>query len=163
MGNHLHLLLMEGKEPLEIVMRRICGSYVLWYNKKYDRVGYLFQDRFKSKPVEDDTYFLTVLRYILQNPLKAGIVTKILNYSWTNYMDYVKQSNMTDIDFVLDIFNTDREKAVKCFIEYVTKENDDECLEIMEKQQITDDDVRKIIKDHCNIHHGGKFTKDRHA
>ena len=159
MGNHLHLLLMEGKEPLEIVMRRICGSYVLWYNKKYDRVGYLFQDRFKSKPVEDDTYFLTVLRYILQNPLKAGLVTKIHNYTWTNYMDYVKQSNMTDIDFVLDIFNTDREKAVKCFIEYVTKENDDECLDIMEKQQITDDDARKIIKDHCNIHHGVDLQK----
>lgn len=48
MENHLHLLLMEGKEPLETVMRRICGSYVLWYNKKYIRVGYLFQDRFKE-------------------------------------------------------------------------------------------------------------------
>ncbi|KJR48438.1 transposase [Desulfosporosinus sp. I2] len=43
-------------------MRRICGSYVLWYNKKYDRVGYLFQDWFKSEPVEDDVYFFTVLR-----------------------------------------------------------------------------------------------------
>lgn len=48
MDNHLHLLLREGKEPLETVMRRICGSYVFWYNKKYDRIGYLFQDRFKS-------------------------------------------------------------------------------------------------------------------
>ena len=76
MGNHLHLLLKEGKDPLETVMRRICGSYVLWYNKKYDRVGYLFQDRFKSEPVEDEAYFLTVLRYIFQNPLKAGVELK---------------------------------------------------------------------------------------
>ena len=57
MGNHLHVLLKEDNEPLETVMRRICGSYVLWYNKKYDRVGYLFQDRFKSEPVEDEIYF----------------------------------------------------------------------------------------------------------
>lgn len=42
MGNHLHLLPKEGKEPLETVMRRICGSYVLWYNRKYGRIGYLF-------------------------------------------------------------------------------------------------------------------------
>ena len=76
MGNHLHLLPIEGKEPLETVMRRICNSCVLWYNKKYGRVGYLFQDRFKSEPVEDEAYFLTVLRYIFQNPLKAGVELK---------------------------------------------------------------------------------------
>ncbi|MFA6808495.1 MAG: hypothetical protein WCR27_05830 [Eubacteriales bacterium] len=42
MDNHLHLLLMEGTKPLGNVIRRICSSYVLWYNKKYDRVGHLF-------------------------------------------------------------------------------------------------------------------------
>lgn len=77
MGNHLHLLMMEGKEPLETVMRKICGSYVFWYNKKYSRIGYLFQDRFKSEPVEDEAYLLTVFRYIFQNPLKAGITNKL--------------------------------------------------------------------------------------
>src|SRR5665811_2065044 len=54
MGNHMNLLIKNGQESLEQVMRRICGSYVYWYNKKYDRIGNLFQDRFKSKPVEDD-------------------------------------------------------------------------------------------------------------
>lgn len=55
-------------------MRRICGSYVHWYNRKYERIGNLFQDRFKSEPVEDDPYFLTVLRYLHQNLFKAGLV-----------------------------------------------------------------------------------------
>lgn len=59
MENHVHLLIKESKEPLENIMRRICGSYVFWYNRKYDRIGYLFQDRFKSEAVEDNTYFLT--------------------------------------------------------------------------------------------------------
>jgi len=62
----------------------IGGSYVLWYNKKYDRVGYLFQDWFKSESIEDGVYFLTVLRYIFQNPCKASIVNKIKDYIWTN-------------------------------------------------------------------------------
>ena len=69
-------------------MRRICRTYVLWYNKKYGRVGNFFQDRFKSEPVENDAYFLTVLRYIFQNPIKAGIVKKPENYRWSNYIDY---------------------------------------------------------------------------
>ena len=53
MGNHVHLLLKIGQEPLEQVMRRLCGSYVYWYNNKYQRIGNLFQDRFKSEPVID--------------------------------------------------------------------------------------------------------------
>ncbi|WRO21483.1 transposase [Metallumcola ferriviriculae] len=164
MGNHLHLLLKEGKEPLETVMRRICGSYVLWYNNKYDRVGYLFQDRFKSEPVEDDAYFLTVLRYIFHNPLKAGIATKIQNYIWTNYSDYIEGSNGTDTDLALDIFNTDREKAVRLFIEYINKESDDKCLDIPGKGRLTDDEARRIIKDHCKVDHTidlQNFDKDK--
>jgi len=92
MGNHLHLLLMEGKEPLEQVMRRICGSYVFWYNRKYGRMGCLFQDRYKSEPIEDDAYFLTVLRYIYQNPVKAGLVTSVEKYKWSNYNEYIEGS-----------------------------------------------------------------------
>lgn len=67
MGNHVHLLLIVGNEPLEQIMRRICGSFVYWYNRKYQRTGNLFQDRFKSEPVDNDNYLLTVLRYIHQN------------------------------------------------------------------------------------------------
>jgi REP element-mobilizing transposase RayT len=58
MGNHVHLLLQVGVEPLAQFMRRICGSYVYWYNKKYKRIGNLFQDRFKSEPDKDDANFL---------------------------------------------------------------------------------------------------------
>ena len=57
MGNHLHILLKEGKEDLTLMLKRIAGSYVYWYNWKYHRSGHLFQDRFKSEPVEDNAYF----------------------------------------------------------------------------------------------------------
>ncbi|MCF8012376.1 MAG: transposase [Clostridiales bacterium] len=159
MENHVHLLLMEDKEPLEILMRKICASYVFWYNKKYDRVGYLFQDRFKSEPVEDDAYFLTVLRYIFQNPLKAGIVNKIQNYTWTNYHDYIEGNNNTDTEFAINLFSKDREKAVRNFIEYINKENNDECLDIHEKRKLTDNDARKVIKDHCKVDHAMDLQK----
>ena len=59
MGNHVHILIKEGKEELGIAMRRIGASYVYWYNWKYERNGHLFQDRYKSEAVEDDKYLLT--------------------------------------------------------------------------------------------------------
>ena len=82
MGNHVHLLLKEGTEPLPIVFRRMGSRYVPWFNKKYGRAGHLFQDRFRSEPVETDEYFLSVLVYIYQNPVKAGICSKASDYEW---------------------------------------------------------------------------------
>nr|WP_245867404.1 hypothetical protein [Sporomusa silvacetica] len=52
-------------------------SYVYWYNNKYQRVGNLFQDQFKSEPVAEEQYFQIVLRYIHQNPVKAGLVKNV--------------------------------------------------------------------------------------
>ncbi len=159
MGNHIHLLLREGKEPLESVMRRICGSYVLWYNRKYDRVGYLFQDRYKSEPVEDDTYFLTVLRYIFLNPVKAGIVFSVEKYTWSNYNEYIHKNIMTNVDFTLKMFNSNRDKAIHSFVEYIKKPNDDNCIDISEKRQISDDDARVLIKDTCKVLNGTDMQK----
>ena len=73
MGNHAHLLLKEGKEDLALVFKRMGARYVFWYNWKYRRYGHLFQDRYKSEAAESDSYFTTVLKYIHQNPKKAGL------------------------------------------------------------------------------------------
>lgn len=153
MENHLHLLLKEGKEPLETIMRRICGSYVLWYNKKYNRIGYLFQDRFKSEPIENDAYLLTVVRYIFQNPVKAGIVKDVKKHIWSNYMDYIDGNEGTDTDFVLKTFQLNREKALSKFVEFVNQNNEDKCLDIEENRQMTDEEAIKIIKEYCKIEH----------
>ena len=80
MGNHIHLLIKPDKEPLELIFKRIGSRYVYWYNWKYNRTGHLFQDRFKSEPVDSDEYFLTVLRYIHCNPVKSGLTDDIFTY-----------------------------------------------------------------------------------
>ena len=89
MSNHIHILIKVEKEDLDLIMKRIAGRYVYWYNWKYYRKGHLFQDRFKSEPIEDDSYFLTVLRYIHQNPVKAGIVKSIDDYLFSSYNNYL--------------------------------------------------------------------------
>lgn len=159
MGNHLHLLMKVGKEPLEQLMRRICGSYVYWYNRKYDRIGNLFQDRFKSEPVEDDGYFLTVLRYIYQNPVKAGLVQRVEQYKWSNYSDYISNKKPGNIDFILDMFNINREKAIKIFVEHVSKPNGDVCLDMEEKHRIMDEEARAIINNLCRVNNAADLQK----
>lgn len=151
MGNHVHLLLKVGPEPLEQIMRRICGSYVYWYNAKYQRIGYLFQDRFKSEAVEDDSYFLTVLRYIHQNPVKAGLVNNIEQYQWSSMVDYRNKTETVNAGFVLKLFDDDREKALTSFFQFCIAGNDDQCLEMEEKQLLSDQEAVNLIKKVCQI------------
>jgi REP element-mobilizing transposase RayT len=77
MDKHIHLVIKETNESISQVIKRISSNYVYWYIQKYKRCGHLFQERFKSEIVEPDAYFLMVLRYIHQNPLKAGITRDI--------------------------------------------------------------------------------------
>ena len=71
MDNHIHLMLSEGLEDISSVMKRVTVSYVYYFNKKHKRVGHLFQDRFKSEVVDEDSYALSLARYIHQNPVKV--------------------------------------------------------------------------------------------
>ena len=88
MGNHVHLLLREGREGLSTLMKRIGVRFASYYNWKYQRTGHLFQDRFRSEPVDDDAYFLAVYRYIALNPVKAGLCGEAGKYRWCGYRGY---------------------------------------------------------------------------
>ena len=142
MSNHIHILIKVGKEDLDLIMKRIACSYVYWYNWKYYRRGHLFQDRFKSEPVEDNSYFLTVLRYIHQNPVKAGIVKNVDQYKYSSYNDYIANSNcIIDTEFALSMIGKEH------FEEFNNETNNDVCLEIEEgKFRLSDIDAKKLIR-----------------
>ncbi len=142
MNNHIHLLIKPEKEPIEQVFKRIGARYVYWFNVKYQRVGHLFQDRFKSEPVEDDSYFLTVLRYIHQNPTKAGICKNIEDYKYSSYQEYITKPWLIDTDFVFDMITKEE------FIRYNNEANFDKCLEVEDtpKIRVTDEQAKRIIK-----------------
>ncbi|MBQ5759363.1 MAG: transposase, partial [Schwartzia sp.] len=71
MDNHVHLLIRDNNGSLSLFMKQMGVSYALYYNRKYERVGHLFQDRYKSEVVDREEYLLTAYRYILNNPVKA--------------------------------------------------------------------------------------------
>lgn len=141
MSNHIHLLLKEDKEPIEQIMKRITTRFVYWYNIKYQRVGHLFQDRFKSESVENDEYFLTVIRYIHQNPVKAGICKKLQDYTFSSYNEFFKNQTFIDCDFVLDMIEKND------FIKFNNEKAFEQCLDIEEKTpiRVTDEQAKKII------------------
>lgn len=89
MGNHFHLFIKVGKSEIGEVLKKIACAYVLYYNNKYGRDGHLFKERFKSEPCEDDAYFITLLRYIHQNPLKAHLVNSLSNYEFSSWHEFI--------------------------------------------------------------------------
>ena len=155
MGNHIHLLVREIKEPIEQIMKRIATRFVYWYNIKYQRVGHLFQDRFKSEPIEDDAYFLTVLRYIHQNPIKADICKKIEQYEYSSYNEFFSLPYIIDTDFVFDLLDKEQ------FIHFNRENSFDKCLDVDDKHliKVTDEQAQKIIEKISRCKNVAEFQK----
>ncbi|MCX6062181.1 MAG: transposase, partial [Campylobacterales bacterium] len=83
MDNHYHLFLETKQENLSLIMRQLNSYYAIYFNKKENRVGYLWQGRFRSWYVVNEEYLYLLLRYIESNPLKANLSNKIGEYPYT--------------------------------------------------------------------------------
>ena len=137
MGNHVHLLIRVHKEPLAVVMKRIGGAFAYWYNGKYERTGHLFQDRFKSEAVDNERYFIAVLRYILRNPVKGGLCSRPEDYKYSSGREYLlADSGITDTDFVFSIIEP------MALAEFISVSNDDQFLDVEENAVIRQPDER---------------------
>jgi len=148
MDNHIHLLISEGIEDIALVMKRITVSYVYYFNKKYNRIGHLFQDRFRSEAIEEDGYVLSLTKYIHQNPVKAKMVTTASEYSWSSYNSYSNKdyfSRMLDTDTILGIFSPDREIAQKLLINDMNRLPMESFIDIPDDNDIIDDVMAKEL------------------
>ena len=141
MGNHLHLLINEKDDNLSQILKQVGTRFVYWYNWKYQRSGHLFQDRFKSEPVENDPYFLSVLRYIHLNPVNAKLCSDPSDYRYSSYRAYLRGTDgFVDTSFALVMIDRDE------FIRYHHEENDDKCLEYESSKRISDNEAQDMIK-----------------
>ncbi len=140
MTNHVHMLLKTETVEIGDIIRRITVGYAQYHNIKNGRTGHLFQNRFKSEPVNTDEYFLVVLRYIHQNPIKAGMVEKIEDYKWSSYNAYITKDPLINSTFALDYF-----KNIQGFTNYMLEETEDICLEYNPKKRYTDEELEKAV------------------
>jgi len=146
MDNHIHLIIKEGKDPVDRTIKRIATSYSHYFNKKYKRTGHVFQERFKSENIEDEKYLLTAIRYVHQNPLKPCIDT-VEGYKWSSYSDYMGDGRkITDTVEILSIFSNYQEKARIEFARFNHEFNEETFLDISEEKEIDESNVTDYIK-----------------
>jgi REP element-mobilizing transposase RayT len=125
LSNHFHLLLRSGEGRLSPMMRRLMTGHAVSYNLRYKRQGHLFQNRFKSIVVEEETYFLELVRYIHLNPVRAGIVKtpeELGGYPYSGHAVLLGQRDYEaqNIDAVLARFSDRRKSAQEKYRRFVT-------------------------------------------
>lgn len=165
MGNHVHLVLrfLGEDSSMQHVMKRICVAYAYYYNQKNERIGPVFQDRYRSEPIEDERYLFNVVRYVHMNPVKAGMCDDPIEYSWSSYREYMHKKSVAGIvdrETVLEKMrqiemvqgeNTNLDSAE--FEKWTIEKDDGAYLEICHerKKTISDDTAREEMKKYgCN-------------
>ena len=122
--NHAHFLLRTGVVPLATVMRRLLTGYVVSFNRRYHRHGYLFQNRYKSIACQEEAYLKELVRYIHLNPLRAGTVTDLAKLGVYPYCGHSalmgkRERAWQDLDYVLGYFGKRVGRARRAYVSYV--------------------------------------------
>ncbi|MCP5107311.1 MAG: hypothetical protein GY950_28245 [bacterium] len=110
MNNHYHLVLENSSGRLSDFLKLLNGQYGMYYRKTEGGKGYVFQSRFKSTIIEDDGYLIKSIQYLLQNPVRAGIIYRAEDYIWSSARYYFsspdQQSDIIDAEYVNQLFGT---------------------------------------------------------
>ena len=124
MSNHYHLLVETGNPNLAKGMKYINGVYSQYINHQHGRVGHLFQGRYKAILVEKDSYLREVSRYIVLNPVRAGMVRSARDWEWSSYRATAGMSDATDfltVDVLLACFGARKKIAQEAYRRFVSE------------------------------------------
>jgi len=136
MPTHYHLLVQTPDANLARCMRHLNGVYTQRYNVRHKCDGTLFRGRYKSILVDVDSYLLELVRYIHRNPLRAGLVGKIDQYTWSSHKGYLSADHQWDWlhkDFVLGMLAKYRAVQIKKYRQFVEKQDAEQLVSIFEK------------------------------
>lgn len=121
MGNHFHLLVEAFEEPLATFFQPFLTSYAIYFNKTYDQIGHVFQDRYKSFLVGTEKYLKEVFRYINLNPIRAGLVNNLSEYKWCShyYFLHPEEAPIFLDTFLFDLFGRNQKEREKYYTLYL--------------------------------------------
>jgi putative transposase len=140
MGNYMHLVIKEKKTgDISLIMKRLMTKYAIYFNRKYKRCGSLVTNRYKSTPVKIDEHFLPLLCYIHQSPVKARLVAKVEDYSYSSFQEYIYGGDITDTAFAIVLAGRNEWLLM----------HEQECEEDFDtfgKQMLSDEEIIRKIK-----------------
>jgi putative transposase len=151
MPNHIHLLLEMGKVSLSKVLQRFHTWYTQYFNRRYDRMGHLFQGRYKAIVCDKDAYLLELVRYIHLNPVRAGLVDSPEDYPRSSHRVYlsIDKSEMIDSSFVLKQFSgklSASKKSYKSFVmEGIRQGRRDDLYKVSDQRILGDEAFHKEV------------------
>jgi putative transposase len=146
MNNHAHFIVNSNGADISTIMHKINQCYAQYYNRKYNRHGHVFEDRFKSKIIDSDKYLITVSAYIHNNPVDINEYRNCVeNYRYSSLGIFmgIKSHQFVDIDtdVILQHFNSDIEIAKKRYKEFVDRRRE---LKISEQTRDINSSIAKL-------------------
>jgi len=124
MDNHYHILIETPEGNLSRGMRQLNGVYTQLFNRRYQRVGHLFQGRYKAILIDKDSYLVSLCRYVVLNSVRANLVKRPEDWPWSSYTATIGKSTrhpFLTVDWMLSQFNAERKKAIKQYKDFVLK------------------------------------------
>lgn len=126
MDNHVHLLVKCKEKHISMFISRIHSLYAKIFNKKYRYIGYLFQNRYFTEVIENDSQFLSTCRYIHLNPIRAKMVGKPEEYEWSSYSMTIglSEEKIVNSEKILNYFKSSSSRILyRAFVESLIKNN----------------------------------------
>lgn len=133
--NHYHLLIQTPDANISRSMRHLNGIYTQRYNRKHLCDGQLFRGRYKSIIISENSYLLQVVRYIHRNPLRANIVKKLEDYSWSSHKGYLsvaKKWDWINKKFILSMLSKNKKDWIRTYRKFVNVEDNSSIVSIFE-------------------------------
>lgn len=124
MDNHYHLLIETPDANLSKGMRQLNGVYTQRYNRAHERIGHVFQGRYKSILVDKNSYLLEVARYIVLNPVRARMVRTVRDWPWSSYRataGQVSSPEWLQTDWLLAAFGKRKSNAIRAYKQFVSE------------------------------------------
>ena len=155
LDNHIHIVLRSDKDGVSKFMHSLLTSFAMRYNRIKNRKGHVFESRFKSYLIESEKYLLDVIKYVLENPVRAKMVKKVQDYKWSSFNSYFKQSAIPMENkatrAIIEIFN-----SKEAFYDYMEQYDTEETIRPKTTNQVCiygSDEYRKKVLN--------AFLKDR--
>ncbi|TFE04010.1 transposase [Jeotgalibacillus salarius] len=152
MDNHFHLIIKVKEVPISRIMQKLNGSYAIYFNAKYQAIGSLYYDRFKSHEVENLQYLFTLIRYVHHNPVRAHMVQTPSAWHWSSCRDYygysTPHSHLLNHHKILQTFSSNPEQAIYRFTTFNESPADKPRHLLTKKPVFTDQEAIKEIQNH---------------